>query len=223
MDSVDAAGIGAAPFALVLHYVDPSVPVGPSDHGQVFLSQRSQGLQGDLLCLFVGDLHFEVLYDGGIDVVHMELIHPQHLFAQADIAVHFVKAPVDRLDQVVADGGGYVHPGHGGFEGGRILPGPGKEDLLADLSVIERGQGIAELLIGPVELLKDFPAQIPVGRHLQGDKPAARDLDLPSIPHDGREFHIRVRQHAEGIDADLGHLPGRGQKALRLLAQGMVL
>ena len=223
MDPVNAAGIGPAALALIFQDVDPPLLIGPADHGQIVLSQRGQSLQGDLLCLVVGDLHLEILHDGGIYVVHMELVHSQHLFAQADIAVHLVEAPVDRLDQVVADGGGHVHPGHGGLEGGRIVPCPGKEDLLTDLSVIEGRQGIAELLIGAVELLEDLPAQIPVRRHLQRDKSAARDLDLLTVLHGRGEFHVRVRQHAEGIDRDLGHFPGRSQKTLRSLIQGVIL
>ena len=153
----------------------------------------------------------------------MQFIHTEHLFAQCDITVHMPQSAVDAVDQAVADSRFHIALIHSRFKCRRVFPCARIEDLLLDLTVIEGRPCILEFAVAGIKLLKDFFSQLSVRRHLQGHEASVGDRDLISVAVcDGREFEIRVSQHAESIERCLRHLAGRCQKLFHLLIQCVV-
>ena len=72
-------------------HVDPAVVEALLDDGPVVVAHGGQGLVDGVLGLLVGDDLVRAGDHGGVDVVHVELVHPQQLLAQADIAVELVQ------------------------------------------------------------------------------------------------------------------------------------
>src|SRR5699024_908443 len=145
-----ALPICAGPLAHVLVHVDPAVVKALPDDGPVVVAHGGQGLVDGVLGLLVGDDLVRAGDHGGVDVVHVELIHPQQLLAQADIAVELVQVGVHRVDEVAVHLGGHTGAGHGGGHGSVILPGGGEELQLLDLGGEHRGGGVADGAVGLV-------------------------------------------------------------------------
>ena len=154
-----AGGVGAGPLAHVLVHVDPAVVKALLDDGAVGVAHGGQGLIDGVLGLLVGDDLVRAGHHGGVDVVHVELVHPQQLLAQTDIAVHFVHVLVD---EVVVHLGGHPGAGHGGGQGAVVLPGGGEELQLLDLGGEHRGGGVADGAVGLIIGFKGVFPQRPV-------------------------------------------------------------
>ena len=98
-----ACRIRARALALVLVNVDPAVFKALADEREIILAERRERLERDLLRLLKRELHLHALDDRHIQVVHMQLVHAEQLFAQLDIAVHGTEGAVHRVDQIAVD------------------------------------------------------------------------------------------------------------------------
>ena len=224
MDAVDAGRVGARPLSFVFTYVDPAILIGLPDDGKILLSQGGEGLEGDLFGLFICEFPVVIGHHGHIYVVHVQLVHAQHLFAERDIAVHVLHAAVNAVDQPVADSGVHVVCSYGSGKGGGIFPGAGVENLFLHLAVIESRPGVGELAVAGIVFFKNLFAQGPVRGHLQRHKASVGERDfLPFRVSDRREFQVRVGEHSKTVVGCLSHFAGRSQKLFHLLAQGVFL
>ena len=223
MHAVDARGIRACPLAFVLADVDPALRVSLPHNGEILFAERGQRFEGELLRLLIGELPVIVGDHRRVHVVHVQLVHAQHFPAQGDIVVHVLDFGMDARDQAVADSRVHIAAANGGLEGGRILPRAGVEDLFLHLSVVKRRPGVPELTVAGVELLEDIPAEFPVRGHLKRHETAVGNKDLVSLAvMSGREFEIRVREHAETVARGLRHLTGSGEELFHLLRERVV-
>ena len=154
MHAVYTGGISSAALALILDDINPAIRKCPSHHRKILLPERLQGFKHHLPGLLVGNLHAIVTDHRGVYIIHMQLRNAEHLLAQADVAMHLVKIPVNALDQVVTHFRSDIVGFDRCHERGRILSCLRKEDLLAHLPVVESSPGIFELLIALVEFFK---------------------------------------------------------------------
>ena len=219
-----ACGVSAAPLALVLIDIDPAVLKALLQNGPVAVAQRIQRIIHGLLGLGKGDLGGLVLEQRGIHIVEVQLLHAQQLLAQADIAVHLVHVPVDRLDQIVVDGYGHIGPVHGRLPGRAVLPGGCEELLLLVLGIQQAGGGVAHAAQGVIEVFVGALAQRPVAALLQGHKGAlAQGMGLSLAVYGVGIAHIGIEKGAENGFRSVGHLPGGGQQPLFGGGEGVCL
>ena len=210
-----AGGIGAAPLALVLIDVDPAVIEALLQQLHIVVAQNLQGLQYRLLGLGIADLLGGVGHDGGVHVVHVQLIHAQKLLAQGDIAVHLVQVGMNRFDQVQIDLLGHLRLIQGRCQGVGIFPRGGEEAALLELRVQGGGDGVFKLAQAAVVGVKGVLAQHPVAALQQGDKGAVGELVLSAVlVLHLREFQVRVAEHAADIVRALGHFSRGGKEGL---------
>ena len=107
----------------------------------------------------------------------MQLINAQHLFAQADIAVHGGHMLADGRNEVVIDLGGHVLPCHSHGAGGRIIAGSSLGGGGLDGAAVHGREGIDVLAVALVVAVESVLAQNTVGTHFQRHKIGAGDLD----------------------------------------------
>ena len=95
--------------------------------------------------------------------------------------------------------------------------------MLLHLPVVEGCAGVDEFLIFRVEFFKCLSSQLPVPRHLRGYEPAAGELNLfPVRALHGREFQIRIIEHAETLRRRFRHVTGRGQQFFHFFRERVV-
>ena len=216
--------IGAAPFAHIFVDIHPSVFEAFLQDGLVFLTQRGHALINRLSCLCKGNLLCHTGKQRCIDVIKMQVLHPQQLLAQTHIAVELVDILMNRLNQVQIDGGGHVGPVQRRFQCGRIFPGIGKELQLLALG-IEHGCGsVAEFTEGAIKIFIGAFAQRPVRAQLAGNEGALGQGAVLSLPiYCIREGDIRIGKGTENILRRAGHFSGGSQQLLLRRGQDMVL
>ena len=207
-----AARICAAALADVLVYVYPAVAEAlPEDVG-IVLTQNGKSVEYGGLCLLEAYLLGGVGDDGGIHVVHMQLVHAQHFLAQGNVAVHLVKIRVDRLDEVGVDLDGDLGPVKGGLDGAAVAACVGEEAQLLELCVQCGGYGILVLAYAAVVGLEGVPAQDSVAALLKGDEGAVGELVLHALAVlDVGEFEFGVAEGAADVVGAVCHL-ARGGK-----------
>ena len=154
----------------------------------------------------------------------MQRVNAQHLFAQADIAVHGGNMLADRGDEVVVDLGGHILPRHGHRTGGRVIAGGGLGGGSLDGTGVGRGEGVDMLAVALIVAVEGVFSQGAVRAHLQRHKVGAGDLDgLAAAVLDGIKQQVGVLQ----IVVDLGRrrhdLAEAGQQLFFRLSQGVGL
>ena len=154
----------------------------------------------------------------------MQLLHAQQLLAQTDIAVHFVHVLVNRLNEILVDGGGDVGGVQRRFKGRVVLPRLGEEFQLLVLGVENGGGGGLEVAKNAVEILVGAPAQYPVAAFLQADEGSlGQGMLVPVGVHGVGELHVRVGEGAVNGVGRLGHFSRRRQKLFLRGGEGMRL
>ena len=88
----------------------------------------------------------------------MQLVDAQHLFAQADVAVHGGHVLADGGDQVVVDLHGHILPCHGHGAGGIIVAGAGLGGGSLDGTGVGGGHGVDVLAVALVEAAESILA-----------------------------------------------------------------
>ena len=154
----------------------------------------------------------------------MQRVNAQHLFAQADIAVHGGNMLADRGDEVVVDLGGHILPRHGHRAGGRVIAGGGLGGGSLDGTGVGRGEGVDVLAVALVVAVEGVLSQGAVRAHLQRHKVGAGDLNgLAAAILDGIKQQVGILQ----IVVDLGRrrhdLAEAGQQLFLGLGQGVGL
>ena len=208
-----AGGIGAAALALVLVHVDPAVLEALPEQRGVILAQHRQRFQHGLLRLGEGNLRRGLRHDGGVHVVHVQLVHAEELLAQGDVGVHLVEVPVHGLNETVVDALGHLGRVQGGGEGVVIAAGGGLKTQHLKLRVQRRGQGAGELAHAAVAGPEGVAAQGAVGALQQRDVAGAGEgMGVSLAVGHIREAQIRVTQDVVDVHGALGHLSGRGEQ-----------
>ena len=221
---IAAAGVRAAALAAVGVNVDPALGIGLADGCLVVLAQGCNGLQDHLLCGLVAVGFFQIADQRSIDVIEVQRVNAQHLFAQTDIAVHGGNMLADRGDEVVVDLGGHILPRHGHRAGRRVIAGGGLGGGSLDGTGVGRGEGVDVLAVALVVAVEGVLSQGAVRAHLQRHKVGAGDLDgLAAAVLDGIKQQVGVLQ----IVVDLGRrrhdLAEAGQQLFLSLGQGVGL
>jgi len=174
-----------------------------------------EGLQHGLLGLLIGDLLVGVRHNGGIDVVHMQLVHAHDLFSQGHIAVHLIQIAVDCLNEVQIHRHRHLSGVQRGLKGAVVVAGVGEEAQLLELAVQRGGHGVLILAQRLVVGLEGTAAQLPVGAHQHGDEGGVRQLmGIAGLVHHVRIDHIGVAEHAGHVLRGVGHFAGGGQQLL---------
>ena len=217
-------GVGAAALAHVLVHVNPPIVKALLQDFPVLLTQGSQTIVHRLLGLVEGNLLVHLGQQRSIDVIEVKLFHSQQLLAQADIPVHLVQIPVNRLDQVQVYRGGHLGFIQGGFKGRGILSRLGKEFQLLILSIQNGGRGIAVGAEGVIQILISALAKHPVTAFLQADEGSLAQRMLAALRvHGIRERNIRIRECAVNCVRCLSHLPGGSQQLFLGSGEGVGL
>ena len=212
-----AGGVGAAPLAHVLPDVDPAVVEAFLQKVGVVLAQDGQGLQHRLLGGLIGDDAVGVRHDGGVDIVHVELVHAQALLPQGHVAVHLVQVVVDGGDEIMVNLGRHLGGVQGGRQGALIAPGVGEELQGLELGVQGGGEGVLALVHPAVVGLEGGLAQGPVAAHQHGDVGGVRQGALPALAvHHGGEGQVGIPEGGADPVGGIRHLPGGGQQLLAL-------
>ena len=217
-----AGGIGAAALAHVLIDVDPAIVKALLQDLPIVLAHGRQGLVDGLLGLFKGDLDVRAGDQGRIEVVEVQFLHTKKLFPQTDVAVHFVKVLVYRLDQIVIDLHGNIGVVQRGFQGGAVFSGVRVELQGLDLGI--QGRGYRVLVGGPgvIGVSEGGLAELPVIRLHVGDIGALGQGVLDAVlVHGVGESQIGVGKLGIDIIGRLHHLPGHGQQLFLIGAQHM--
>ncbi len=210
-----AGGVGAAPLADVLIHVDPAVVEALPQQVGVVLAQHSQGLQHRFLGLLVGDGGVGVGHDGGINVVHVQLVHTHHLLAKGHVAVHLVQIVVDSLNQIQVHAHGHLSGVQRGLDGAVVAAGVGEELQLLELTVQGGSHSVLELAHALVVGVEGVFTQDAVVAHHQGHKGAVGELAgiALSVHHVG-ESQVGVPEGGGHVLRSVGHLAGGGQQLL---------
>lgn len=193
-----AGGVGAAALADVLVHVDPAVAEALLQQGHIVVTQHLQGLQHGLLGLLIGDGLVGVGHDGGVHIVHMQLVHAQQLLAQGNVAVHLVQVVVNGLDEVHVHRHGDLGGVQGGLDGTVVMAGVGKEAQLLELTVQGGSNGVLILAQLLVIGLEGPAAQLPVGAGQQGHKGGVRQgMDAALAVGDVGEIWSALRKRRQ--------------------------
>ena len=209
-------GIGAAALALILVDVNPTVIKALFQDGAIILSQRSQGLIHCLLCLLIGNVLVHIRQQRGVNVVEVQLLHTQQLFAKPDIAVHTGKLFMNRFNEVIIDGHRHIGAVQRRFQRGIVFSGIGVEFQLLILPiqngsrrVLKCGKAIVKIFIGA------FP-QRPVRAFFQlNEGTLGQWMGIAFGIHRVPEGQVRVRQSGVHRVRGLRHFP-RGCQQLFL-------
>ena len=219
-----AGGVGAAALADVLVHVDPAVAEALLQQVHIVVTQHLQGLQHGLLGLLIGDGLVGVGHDGGVHIVHMQLVHAQQLLAQGNVAVHLVQVVVNGLDEVHVHRHGDLGGVQGGLNGAVVMAGVGKEAQLLELAVQCGGDGVLILAQLLVIGLEGPAAQLPVGAGQQGNEGGVRQgMDAALAVGDVGEDLVGVAENAGDVLRSVGHFTGGGQQTLLGRGENVVL
>ena len=139
-----AGGICAAALADIFVNVDPAVVEALFKQRDIILTEHGKRFKHRFLCLPEGDLLRRIGNDGGVNVVHMKLVHAEQLLAQRNIAVHFIQVGVHRGDKVVVDLRGNFGTVERSFQRAAVFAGIGKEAKLLELAVQNGSNGVFE-------------------------------------------------------------------------------
>ena len=208
-----AGHIAPGTLAHILVHVDPPVVQALPDDGLILPAQGGHRLIDGLPGLLIGDLGVDAGHHGGVHVVHVQLVHPQQLFPQADV----------RGDQVVVDR--LRHPGgvQRGGQGAGVLPGGGEELELLHLGGEGGGHGVLHAPVDGVQVLKGGFAQGPVlAGHEQGVGAVGQGVLLHLPVHRIGEGQVRVGQLGEDVVRGLGQLAHARQQLLLGVGQGVL-
>ena len=166
---IGAGRISAAALALVGEHVDPAVRKGPAHHAAIVRPQRRDGIQHHLLRLLIGVAHLHFRCQRRIDIIVVQFVETEDLFAQRHIAVHGGHVPVHGFDQVVIHFRGDVLPRHRHGAGGIVMADRRFRRGRLDGPRIRRSKRVDVLAVALVEAGKGIAAQRAVRRHLQHD------------------------------------------------------
>ena len=221
---IAAAGVRTAALAAVGVNIDPALGKRLADGFGVILAQGSNSLQHHFLRGFVGVALIQIADQRGVDIVEMQLLHAQHLLAQADVAVHRGHMLAHGGNQIVVDLGGNVLPCHGHSAGGFIVAGVCFRHRSLDRTGIGGGKGVDVLAVALVEAAEGILAQNAIVVHLQGNKAGAGDLDiLTGGILGGFKHQIGIVKTLVRLGGCLHDLPEAGKQLFLGLAQGMGL
>ena len=215
MAAVDAPGICAAAFSLVLVDVHPAVLKTLPKDFPVLLPQRGKALCHDGFCLLVGVGPVKFRHHGHIQIVHVDVVQAQGLLAHPDVAVQQGQILPDGGHQVVVDQLRHLVLRQGVLAAGSVIPGLCVEHRLLHIGGKCSRQGIAKLPIHAVQAKERVPADSAVLVLHQGNVIAVGNRHfLAVLTGDGGEFHIRVVEHVENLGSPLGGIVGLGQQLL---------
>ena len=221
---IRARGISAAALALVLVYIDPAIVKALFQDPAVVLSQRCQGIENRLLGLLKGNVPVGFRHQRRVNVIEMELVHPQQLLAQPDIAVHGGQLLVNGFNEIFVHGHRHIASVQGSFQGRAIVSGLAEEFQLLVLAVQHRGGGVAHARKSVVEIFVGTFPQDPVGAFFQQHKGTlAQGVLVPLAVCRVRKFQVGIRQSAVGRVRQLCHFPGGSQQLFLLGRQGVGL
>ena len=223
--TVRARGVRTAPLALGLLHVDPAVVVSLPEQSLIPLAQRSQTLDHQIVGLLIVQLQLGIGHQRQVEIVHVHLVHAQHLLAVAEVAVEQGQTLVDGAEQVLVDLGIHVLGGQSLIQAGLVLARLGQEDILIHVAGVGGGDGVDETDVGLVVGLEDLLTDTDVGVMEQDAVHTVGDGHVLAVHLDGGEGEIGVVQHTEDLlvaSEDAGAL---GQECLHLLGQdvGLVL
>ena len=190
-----AGHIASGALARILVHVDPPVVQALPNDGLVLPAQGGHRLIDGLPGLLIGDLGVDAGHHGGVHVVHVQLVHPQQLFPQADVPVHLVQVGPNGGDQVVVDLHRYPGAIQRGGQGAGVLPGGGEELELLHLGGEGGGHGILHAPVDGVQVLKGGFTERPVlAGHEQGVGAVGQGVLLPLPVNRVGEGQVRVGQ-----------------------------
>ena len=220
MGTVRAGRVRARALALIFVYIDPVVCKAFFQHSTVFVAERSKCLQRGLLGLFVIDFDILIGNDRGVQIVEVQLVYTQQLFAQTHIAMHGGQTVADGRNQIVINLDRHFGAVQGGVQGRVVAACIGEELQLLHLCAEYGGRGVAVLAIHAVQRMEGIFTQHAVGRLEQGDKSAVGDrMGLSLTVHSIRKGHVGIVEHGKDIVRALSELTGSGQQRFALARQ----
>ena len=208
-----AGAVSARALAHVLVHVDPATFKASPQPVQIVLAQGRQRLQHQFLGLLEGELHLHIPHHVGVQIVEMQLLHPQQLLPQAGVPVQLGQILPHRVDEAVIDALRHLRPIQRSGQGGGILPGLGEEPQLLGLSGQGGSQGVLMALIDPIQGLKSGLPQSAVRAIHHGDIGAVCHVMCLALGVDGvGEGQVGVVEHGENIVGIFGQFPCHGQQ-----------
>ena len=183
-------------LAVVLIHVDPAFGERAVQQLLVFLAQRQRRLLDQLLRVFKRDGIVDVLYDGDIQIKHVDFVELERAAAQLQIFAHGGQALVHGLDQAVIDGHGHIAAVQRRLARGGVAALIGEIGVEFDGAAIERGNGVAELPVGAEHgtertLAHGAVAALAEDRERTGGKAYL----LARLIFDHRQLQVNVGQH----------------------------
>ena len=192
---VGAGREGTRALSFVRVDVDPAVPEGTAHDIAVLFAERSDRFQDEVLRLFVGVFGVKVGDQRRVDVVVVELVDPQHLFAEIHVAVHGGQVVPDRFDQAVVDNGRHVLMGHAHGAGRVVMTGSRLCHMTFDGAAVARRERVDVLPVAFIEASEGVLAQDAVAGHLQVDIAGSRHFRLVAVfVGDAVEDHVGIHQ-----------------------------
>ena len=208
-----AGAVSARALAHVLVHVDPPAFKARPQTVEIVLAQRRQRLEHQLLGFRKGELHLHIPHHIGVQVVEMQLLHPQQLLAQAGVPVQLGQILPHCVDQAVIDALRHLRPIQGSGQGGGIVPCLGEEPQLFGLGGQGGGQGVLVALVDPVQGLERGFAQGAIGAVHHGDIGTVGHMVRRPLGVNGvRKGQVSVIEHGEDIVGIVRQLPSHGQQ-----------
>ena len=223
--TVSAGRVSAASLALGLLHVDPAVVMGLAEQSLIPLAQGSQTLDHQVVSLLVVQLQLGVLHQGQVEVVHMHLVHAQHLLAVAEVAVEQGQTLIDGAEQVLVHLHVHVLGGQSLIQAGLILARLGQEDILVHVAGVGGGDGIDEADVSLVIGLEDLLTDSDIGVMEQDTVHTVGDGDVLAVHLHRGEGEVGVIQHTEYLLVAAEDAGALGQKRFHFLGEdvGLVL
>ena len=217
---VGARTEGAAALSAVGVDIDPAGAEPLPDNITVTLSQRGNRIQDHLLCLLVGVLPAAASREGGVEVIVMEFVQRQDLFAKLRILVHGRKVGPHRLDQCVIHFHRDILLRHGHGARGCISAHLSLCRGSFDRAGIGRRECIDMLPVSFIETEKSVFAKCPVGTCLEKDIIRTRQLMLlPLCVFYRIKNHVRILQIIGDQSRRGEHLAETGEQGLFLFGK----
>ena len=224
MRGIGPPGVTAGTFALRLINIHPARAQAFLELVEILLAQRREPLQHQGRAFLPGVFPGFFLHQRGVQVVGVELIHPQDLLAQRHPLMKRLQDGVCGRYQVPENAHRNIVAVETGFKAGGIFPGHGQEVIFFHRGRKAGRYRVDVLHIRFVVHLGGVAAHPAVRAFQDGAVPLLGELYILAVLIlDGAERHVGVLDHAEDVRRSGQHRACTRQQGLFLIRKDVRL
>ena len=196
MHAVHAPGISAASLALVFVHVNPAAFKRACKYIRIFLAGDFQRFFDEFHRVFVFECKLLLVDNGGVKVVHIESVEPQHFLSQRNVSVQRFRAFADCFEKFVVASGRHVFVVHRiverAFEASHFCI----EPIFFDVAGIVCRNGVDVILVSCKHAVESVFTHSLVGTLQEHAVHAVAHCNFVAVfVLDGRKLHVRIVEH----------------------------